>query len=132
MTMKSLTVKQKQAIHLALSGNNWSDIAKELKVTEPTLWAWRNLPEWQDEFDKAQSLMFQELAVFHGQMLNEAYRALHEIGLSKSVSDKDRVTALTNWMNRVHSNQSDKTLLELKKDVKFLKEMLIGENDDSV
>lgn len=131
MEQKKLSVKQKQSILLAMKGLSWVAISKELNVSEQTLWVWRNLPEWIEEYNRCQELMFNEISQFSAEMLNSAFRSLHEIGQDKSVHPRDRTIALLGYIDRVKGTEVEKNVSKLKKTVTQITEGLTGEEEDN-
>jgi len=128
----ALTKKQQMAIVMALTEGSWGAIAEKLKVHRATIWEWRQKPEWKEEFDRCHKIMSDEILMFGGEKLQEAYQELLQIGLNKKVNSRDRVTALTNFIDRVKGNKTDKTVSELEKAIIHLKD-LEGEDDaDSI
>ena len=124
----ALTRKQQQAIVLALTDGSWKSIAETLNVHRTTIWEWRQKPEWKEEYERCHKIMSDEIIMFGGEKLQEAYQELLSLGLNKKVNSRDRVTALTNFIDRVKGNKTDKTVSELEKAIIHLKD-LEGEDD---
>ena len=73
--------------------------------------------------------MSDEMLIFGAEKLQEAYHELFNLGVDKRVPPKDRVTALTNYIDRVKGNKTDKTVSELEKAIIQLKDL--EEEDDA-
>lgn len=109
-----LTAKQQKAVMMALAGDSWKTIAENLNVNRATLWDWRQKPEWQQEFDRCYKIMEDEMLIFGAEKLQEAYHELFNLGVNKRVPPKDRVTALTNYIDRVKRTKTEKEMSNLK------------------
>lgn len=127
----ALTKKQQQAIVMAFTEGSWSAIAEKLKVHRTTIWEWRQKPEWKKEFERCHKIMSDEVLMFGGEKLQEAYQELLQLGLNKKVNSRDRVTALTNFIDRVKGNKTDKTVSEIEKAIIQLKD-IAGEDDATI
>jgi hypothetical protein len=130
MEKKKLSVKQKQSILLAMKGLSWVAISEQLNVSEQTLWVWRNSPEWIEEYNRCQELMFNEISQFGAELLANAFRSLYEIGQDKSVHPRDRTIALLGYIDRVKGNEVERNVSKLKKTVTQITEGLTGEEED--
>lgn len=47
-----LTAKQLQAVHFLVSGDSIFQITNNLKIRRETLWNWKRIPEFKEEYER--------------------------------------------------------------------------------
>ena len=81
------------AIRLALQGREWKAIAKELEVSENTIWYWRQNPEFQELLAETQEIIIKEVANNYGNYLTKAFQTQCEIMEDEANSAAIRLSA---------------------------------------
>lgn len=80
---RTLSVKQEQAIQLAVEGYTWVQISETVGVSKETMWRWRQEAIFQASLIAAQEAIYSETALFHNTYVSNAFAVLHRIAVNK-------------------------------------------------
>lgn len=90
-----LTSKQIQAIHDLVRGDSVFMISHSLKVCRVTLWKWKKIPEFKEEYERVLAETKAELQTSIEDVFQESLRAMKQ-ELKRYESDPKRLETLLN------------------------------------
>lgn len=90
-----LTAKQIQAAHLLVSGHSIFEITRSLKLRRETLWKWKKIPEFKEEYERIITETKSYLQTSIEDVFQESLRAMKQ-ELKRYESDPKRLETLLN------------------------------------
>mgnify|MGYP003392983635 FL=1 len=90
-----LTSKQLQAVHLLVSGDSVFQITRNLKIRRETLWKWKRIPEFKEEYERVIAETKAELQTSIEDVLQESLQEMKR-ELKRYDNDPKRLETLLN------------------------------------
>lgn len=103
---EGITPQKRRAIQLRLEGKNWTEIARELKVTTEAIWYWRREQEFQALLIRTEERIFAESSLRHHIYLSDAFNALHKMVINENgeYSHRQQFNAAVKLIELTHKN----------------------------
>ncbi|MGK7956612.1 MAG: phBC6A51 family helix-turn-helix protein [Crocosphaera sp.] len=107
-----LTPEQQRSIYLYVETSNWAEVAREIEISEKTLWEWRKNQEYQDFYQKVVDYLNEDIIARLPKIECRALDTLDKLLNDPKVSPRERREAAKEIL--LHGRKCREYLLQIR------------------